>query len=106
MFGWARRSPRRYLGRTKRPPAPAAVTTSRSVVQEPCGSMVTTNVRPFSSIVAGADAEMVVIRSNVSRSYTRCKPCSSTRFVYFPFFFSASLTSNRSAKSSPHRPAR
>ena len=61
--------------------------------------MVTTNVKPFSSIVAGADAEMVVIRSNVSRSYTRCKPCSSTRFAYFPFFFSASLTSNRSAKS-------
>ena len=70
MFGRARRSPRRYFGRTKRPPAPAAVTTSRSVVHEPWGSRVTTNVKPFSSIAAGAEAEMFVIRTNVSRSYT------------------------------------
>ena len=60
---------------------------------------MTTNVRPFSSIAAGAEAEIVVIRANVSRSYTRWRPSSSIRLVYVPFFFSASLTSNRSAKS-------
>ena len=60
---------------------------------------MTTNVRPLSSIAAGAEAEIVVIRANVSRSYTRLRPSSSIRVVYVPFFFSASLTSNRSAKS-------
>jgi hypothetical protein len=39
MFGCARRSFRAYFGRTYVPPAPAAVTTSISVVHEPWGSM-------------------------------------------------------------------
>ena len=69
MFGRASLRPRPYFGRTYEPPGPAsAVTTSRSVVQLPCGARRIVNVRPFSSIAAGADAEMRVSRRNVSRS--------------------------------------
>ena len=99
MFGLAVRSPRPYFGRTWGPSAPAAATTSRSVVHEPCGSRPTTNDSPFSSIAAGADAEIVVIRTNVSRSYTSWRLRPSIRGSYRPFLANASLTSNRSAKS-------
>ena len=68
MLGRARFSPRRYFGRTYRPPAPvAAVTTSRSVVQSSCGLIRTRKVRPFSSIVAGFEAEITVSRVYVPR---------------------------------------
>ena len=53
--------------------------------------MVTTNVRPFSSIAAGADAEIVVIRANVSRSYTRCRPSSSIRLRVRPLLLQCVL---------------
>ncbi len=68
MCGRAPFWPRSYLGRTNLPPAPAAVTTSRSVVHSPWGSIRTLNVNPFSSTSAGAEAEIVVRRRYVSRS--------------------------------------
>ena len=68
MFGRARLSPRAYFGRTDVPLAPAAGTTSRSVVHSPPGSIRTAKVRPCSSICAGALAEIAVARRNVSRS--------------------------------------
>ena len=46
--------------------APAA--TSSSVVHSPCGSIRILNVSPSSSTFAGAVAEIVVSRVNVSRS--------------------------------------
>ena len=50
MFGRARLRPRSYFGRAYVPAAPAAeVTTSRSVVHSPCGSIRTLKVRPRSS---------------------------------------------------------
>src|SRR3954447_17708139 len=49
--------PLRYFGVVYLPPTPVAVTTSRSVVQEPCGSILASSVRPVSSKVAGADEE-------------------------------------------------
>ena len=101
MFGRACLRPRPYFGRTYDPPGPAsAVTTSRSVVQLPCGSMRIVNVRPCSSIAGGrrrrdarlaperlalvAEAQLAVLDGRAS---------------YVPSFLSASLTSNRSAKS-------
>ena len=45
---------------------PAA--TVSSVVQLPCGWIRARNVRPSLSIFAGVEAEIVVVRLNVSRS--------------------------------------
>ncbi len=68
MSGWALRFVRPYfVSVTRRPRPPSDVTTLRSVVQEPCGSTLTVNVRPCSSTAAGSVAEIVVSRRNVSR---------------------------------------
>ena len=68
MSGRALRLVRPYfVSVTRRPRPPSDVTTLRSVVQVPCGSTVTVNVSPCSSTVAGAVAEIVVSRRNVSR---------------------------------------
>ena len=54
MSGLAFRFDRPYLVSViRRPRPPSDVTTLRSVVQEPCGSTVTVNVRPCSSIGGG-----------------------------------------------------
>ena len=58
---------------------PRDVTTSRSVVQLPCGSTRTAKVSPPSSMLAGAEAEMTVSRLNVSRAYWRDNRPSSIR---------------------------
>ena len=80
MFGRACFAPRPYFGRrTCRRAPPRDVTTSRSVVQLPCGSIRTAKVRPSSSMLAGAEAEMTVSRLNVSRAYWRCSRPSSIR---------------------------
>ena len=79
MFGRARLWPRAYFGRTNAPLAPAAGTTSRSVVHSPPGSMRAAKVRPCSSIFAGALAEIAVARWNVSRSYPSTSRFFSTR---------------------------
>ena len=67
MFGLACLLPRSYLGRAYVPPAPAAVTTSRSVVHDPWGSILTLKVRPFLSSLTGADAEIVDANGQVGR---------------------------------------
>ena len=72
MFGRARLAPRPYFGLAKVPTRPPRdVTTSRSVVQLSCGSIRIAKVRPCSSMLAGAEAEMTVSRLNVSRVYWR-----------------------------------
>ncbi len=63
--------------------------------------MRTLKVKPPSSSLARSDAEIMVARANVSRWYPRTRRPFSIVVEYFPFFFSASLTSNRSAKSQP-----
>ena len=67
MFGPVRLAPA-VLRRALAPRCAYAVTTSSSVVHSPCGAICTSNVRPVSSIFAGAVAEITVSRPNVSRS--------------------------------------
>src|SRR6476469_2267111 len=66
MFGRALVPLRSYFGVVYVPPTPAAVTTSRSVVQAPCGSLLARSLGPVSSKVAGADYEIYVSRRYVS----------------------------------------
>ena len=102
MFGRGRLAAREYFGRSCLSAEPSkAVTTLRSVVHSACGSIRISNVKPRSSSRAGAEAEISVARLNFSRSYTSRRRPSSTFAERLPFFSSASLTSNRSAKSQP-----
>jgi hypothetical protein len=73
--------------------------TSSSVFHSPCGSMRTLKLSPPSSTFARADDEMRVARTKVSRSYRSTSSPALTDLTYVPFFSSASLTSNKSAKS-------
>ena len=80
MFGRAFLRPRSYFGRMYVPASPAReVTTSRSVVQLACASIRILKVKPRSSTLAGAEAEMTVSRLKVLRSYARWSLPSSTR---------------------------
>jgi len=68
MLGRARLEPRAYFGLTYVRPAPDAVTTSRSVVHSPCGSIRTLKVKPSLSSRAGAEAEISVSEDDLKRS--------------------------------------